>query len=83
MSEIEKFIREQLEWNRTHKIEDENRHEEIMKQITAEFENINQKLNPMAENYFATKKLGKWLIVILSFIAIILTILSNYKNIFK
>ena len=83
MTEFERFIRTQTEWNRTHTKEDEIRHEEIMKQITAEFENINQKLNPMSENFIATKKLGKWLLVMLSFIAILLTILSNWKNIWK
>ena len=83
MTEFEKFMREQLEWNINHTKEDENRHEEIMKQITLEFENINQKLNPMSDNFMATKKLGKWLLVVLSFVAILLTILSNWKNIWK
>lgn len=83
MSDFEKFMREQLKWNETHAKADEDRHIEISKQITAEFENVNQRLNPMSDNFIATKKLGKWVLATLSLIAIILTIISQTKNIWK
>lgn len=80
MSNVEQFIKEQLRWNKDHKRDDEIRHDEIRKMIIDEFIKVNAKLNPMAENFAATKKLGKWTLVVLSFVALILTIIGGIKN---
>ena len=62
-----------------HTIADEGRHQEVIKI----FATINEKLDPMVENYKVTKTLGKWVLAILGFIAIIVSILLGVKNLLK
>jgi len=54
--------------------------EEHFKQIGKEMQELKDLIKPMAENYIAASKLGKWMMAILVFVSVIVGIILSVKS---